>query len=191
LSPSQQTNPGGSSEIEQQERVALGQGDQLLSLYGIAVQKRINLDNLMWQVPVLSITAQAFLLTIALGPTTRWAGRFAAACLGCVVAIATVQLLLKQRLHEEGHSRWLQEVEELAGLPAQHPPRRMNRLLAGTDSFPEARLSPLTKLRSYQVWVVVLSLFGVVDALVILLGVLHGVTGLHVWDLLDTPAPPS
>jgi hypothetical protein len=41
--------------------------DQLISLLGVYASQYASYTALMWQVPALSLTAQAFLLTLALG----------------------------------------------------------------------------------------------------------------------------
>jgi hypothetical protein len=91
--------------------------------------QRSSLDQMMWQVPALSLTAQSFLLQLALGATTRWPSRLLAGMLGLVAALAAIQLLLKHRFYEELHSFWLERVarrdDQAAGLrwiaPDHHP----------------------------------------------------------------------
>lgn len=56
-------------------------------------------DALLWQPPVLAMTAQAFLLTIALGHESGPIARFIAAGLGLWVTYLSVQLMLKHNLH--------------------------------------------------------------------------------------------
>ena len=49
-----------------------GQADD--ATYGALATRRLQWDNLLWQVPILGLTAQAFLFTIALDPgSTRFA----------------------------------------------------------------------------------------------------------------------
>jgi hypothetical protein len=48
-------------------------GDEIV--YQAVVARRLQWDNLVWQVPLLSLTAQAFLFTIALGSGTTMVAR--------------------------------------------------------------------------------------------------------------------
>lgn len=80
--------------------------------YEIVVARRQAYDALLWQTPVLSLTALAFLLTIALAPeTTLWGRRFAST-LALVAAVASVQLMWKHRFMEVRDSRLLKAFEE-------------------------------------------------------------------------------
>jgi hypothetical protein len=45
--------------------------DQLISLLGVYANQYASCTTLLWQVPALSLTAQAFLLTIALSNPRR------------------------------------------------------------------------------------------------------------------------
>ena len=80
------------------------------ALLQVASYRRYVTDQMMWQVPVLSLTAQSFLLTIAFGSGSR-AGRAISAGLAAVAAVAAVQLLLKHRYNEETASRALERLE--------------------------------------------------------------------------------
>lgn len=42
--------------------------EEMLVMYQVVAARRQNFDAMVWQVPALSLTAQAFLLVIALGP---------------------------------------------------------------------------------------------------------------------------
>jgi hypothetical protein len=41
--------------------------EEMLVMYQVVAARRQNFDSMLWQVPALSLTAQAFLLVIALG----------------------------------------------------------------------------------------------------------------------------
>lgn len=83
----------------------------LAAIYQSLAARRLGYDTLMWQVPVLSLTAQAFLLTIALGSASRPAARLASAILSFVVAIISLQLMAKHRHNEEIDSRLAERLE--------------------------------------------------------------------------------
>ena len=69
-------------------------------MYQVVAARRQNFDSMLWQVPALSLTAQAFLLVIALGSGSGHLARIAAGLLSAVTALMSVQLLLRRRLHE-------------------------------------------------------------------------------------------
>ena len=61
-------------------------------MYQVVAARRQNFDSLLWQVPALSLTAQAFLLVIALGSGSGHLARIAAGLLSAVTALMSVQL---------------------------------------------------------------------------------------------------
>lgn len=142
-------------------------------------ERRQSLDQMMWQVPVLSLTAQSFLLTIGLSASTRWAGRIVAAFLGLVAAVAAIQLLLKHRYHEEMTARWLERFAQVRGWPNiydldaaeafAYRGRRHDWRRAGLGPWHGVRRS-LTARRSPYVWISALALFGLGHLLVLAAG---------------------
>jgi hypothetical protein len=98
------------AEQRQQESIEL---DGLpLEVLIAAEGRRQSYDQMMWQVPGLSLTAQSFLLTIALGSSSTPVARFASGLLAFIAALATIQLLLKQRYAELEWSLWLDRATE-------------------------------------------------------------------------------
>lgn len=79
--------------------------------YQILAARRQAYDQLLWQTPVLSLTAQAFLLTIALGAGNSSAARFLSASLSLVTALASILLMAKHRYYEVIASKALQKYE--------------------------------------------------------------------------------
>jgi len=143
-------------------------GDEVAAtVFQTVEEKRHNLDQMMWQVPTLSLTAQAFLLTIGLGAETSWVGRLTAAFLGLIAAGAAIQLLLKHRYHEELHARWLEQFAEARSWPTPAPRQLEAFAYQGTehswkrDNRWRARLRwYLAKRGSPYVWIAALALFG-------------------------------
>ena len=87
--------------------------ESLRLAYQASLQRLIEADSKLWQVPGLSLTAQAFLLTIALGSRNDSPGeRLAAAFLGLVVAIASIQLMARHRYHSKCDVALLREIEK-------------------------------------------------------------------------------
>lgn len=70
----------------------------------------------MWQTPALGLTAQAFLLTISLDTSNTTSSRALAAALGAVVALLSVQLMIKHEFHLR-LDRWqLRRLEDRLGI---------------------------------------------------------------------------
>jgi hypothetical protein len=87
-----------------------------LSLYETIANRRATYDTMLWQAPVLSLTAQAFLFTIALGPGNSRLSRLLAGALALITALGSMQLMAKQRIHEKIDNHLLALHEERTGL---------------------------------------------------------------------------
>jgi len=118
---------------------------------------------MLWQVPSLGLTAQAFLLTISLSPGTGALARVASSALAALAALMSMQLMAKHRHHELVDSRLLESIEirlEFPIAPHAHPTER------ATAAAVEV-VAPggwWTKLSSYRVWMTGLSAFATVSA---------------------------
>ncbi len=66
----------------------------------------------MWQVPVLSLTAQAFLFTITLDSQATRGAQILAAVLALVASLTSIQLMAKHRHHEVSDAKWLESFEK-------------------------------------------------------------------------------
>lgn len=128
--------------------------EQQFVLYQVVAARRLGLDSMMWQAPGLGLTAQAFLMTIALGPGTGQLAQITAGLLSAVVSFISVQLLMKHRHHELVDSIWLQDFEKKWHLPEVHA--------AASTRNGSISMNRLEKLRSHKVWIVGLGTFGLV-----------------------------
>jgi hypothetical protein len=88
--------------------------EEMLVMYQVVAARRQNFDSMLWQVPALSLTAQAFLLAISLGSGSGHLATIAAGLLSAVTALMSVQLLQRQRLHELADARWLHNFDRVA-----------------------------------------------------------------------------
>jgi hypothetical protein len=77
--------------------------DQVVALLGIYAGQVGSYTTLLWQVPALSLTAQSFLLTIALSSGNGTAARITAAALSAVISAASYALMHDQRGHAINH----------------------------------------------------------------------------------------
>jgi hypothetical protein len=128
--------------------------EEMLVQYQVVAARRQNFDLMVWQVPALTLTAQAFLLVIALGSGSGHLARIAAGLLSAVTALMSVQLLLRQRLHEVADTRWLHDFEDSRGWEPIHQRPAARVAAAGM------RARGLARLPSHQLWITGLVLFG-------------------------------
>jgi hypothetical protein len=89
-----------------QPKLTPGTPDQLISLLGVYAAQYASYTTLLWQVPALSLTAQAFLLTIALSHANGTSAKVTAAALSAVISAASYALMHDQR----GHANYFGEL---------------------------------------------------------------------------------
>ena len=87
---------------------------ELLTVWQVVAARRASYDAMMWQTPALGMTAQAFLLTLALGSGASNSARMISAALSILISLMVVHLLAKHRRNEFLDSLVLEEIE--AGL---------------------------------------------------------------------------
>jgi hypothetical protein len=75
--------------------------------YGIVAARRTQFDQLVWQVPVLSLTAQAFLFSIALSADATMPARRITCGLSFLMTLLCLYLMIKHRQAEVADSEWL------------------------------------------------------------------------------------
>ncbi len=93
--------------------------DTLTSLLGVYATQFGSYTTLLWQVPALGLTAQAFLMTIALGYRSSTTARLIASLLSSFIACASFALMHHQRgraINHGGLAKKLSEKLELAQL---------------------------------------------------------------------------
>jgi len=117
---------------------------------------------MLWQAPALALTAQAFLLTIALGGNAiSVSARALAAALGLVVACMSMQLMAKHRYLRELDNAWLTVMEKEIGLAPI--------AARGLEPGEGPRRSLAHRARSYVVWEVGLALFALTNMAILLI----------------------
>jgi len=135
-------------------------------VYAVVAARRTQFDNLLWQVPVLTITAQAFLFTIALGADTRPTARIVSCALSLLITFLTIHLFTRHRQAEITDAHWLEQYEQgrygsgqAHGLVWQHARNGTDPAIGWFSAF--------ARLAGVKTWAIGLSLFGLA-ALVIL-----------------------
>ncbi|NUT47400.1 MAG: hypothetical protein HOV94_08835 [Saccharothrix sp.] len=137
-------------------------------VYAAVAARRTQFDNLLWQVPVLTITAQAFLFTIALSADTRPVGRIVACVLSLLVTFLTLHLFTRHRQAEITDAHWLADYEDgRYGAGQAHGPVWQK---ARNDTDPDAGwFSPLVRLVGFKTWAIGLSLFGLAATVILVM----------------------
>jgi hypothetical protein len=152
-------------------------GDELatvLTTYEVLGQRRANYDQMGWQTPALSFTAQAFLFSFALAPDATRFGRVLASLLALVISAASIQLMRKHLYLELIDAAILQNVEEAIlayrRVGQETPPhtraetRRIGLTLESGEPITPGRSN---RIDSPRFWTGALALFGVAALVII------------------------
>lgn len=124
-----------------------------------------------WQVPIISLTAQAFLFTIALGPDSSPIARYFASGLSILVTILCMLLMARHRQADIADAEWLADLEasrkgEPELLAHGHPWRRRRD---ATDILAGTPLNLVKRWTVFVVWEVGLLIFGLAALAIIVL----------------------
>jgi len=92
----------------------------VVALYQTVSSRRISYDSLIWQTPILGLTAQAFLFTAALSHGNTHVARYIAASLAGLTSLMSMQLMSKHRHHEVIDNQMLQQIEKENDWPPFH-----------------------------------------------------------------------
>lgn len=118
------------------------------------------MDALMWQVPALSIAAQAFLLSIALNAESSGFAAGMAAVLALIASLSSIQLMTKHRFLEVRDSIWLEQFERKHQLDTDHAqPEKPSD---------DGLTSILVGISSYKLWLGTLAVFGLAAVIILL-----------------------
>lgn len=150
----------------------------LAALLGVYATQFGSYTTLLWQVPALSLTAQAFLMTIALSDDSNMA-RLIASVLSIMIAGTSISLMHNQRGHAINHGVLALRVSRKLGLA-----RELGKL-AIHDAKPEFADAETVWVgwdrHIYHVWKICLGLFIAADVTVIILTVITIFTGSNSW----------
>lgn len=128
------------------------------AVYEVLALRRLQWDNLIWQVPALSLTGQAFLFSIALGPDSSTLARLISSGLAFILSTASVFLIAKHRQAEITDSNWLQELEQ--NMPDEYKIHGAHwAVRRNATTVAVAGLNWLPLPRGFLTWVIVLALF--------------------------------
>jgi hypothetical protein len=139
--------------------------DTLLTLLNVNTAQFGSYTTMLWQVPALGLTAQAFLLTIALGVGSTAAARITASALSVVIATASWRLMHTQRGRAINQAELARRVSSALSL---------KQFLGGdirvSDAMPEETNAPNVwdvDHIIYHIWRTCMALFILADIVII------------------------
>jgi hypothetical protein len=131
-------------------------------LYQIVADRRLQYENLLWQVPAISLTAQAFLFSISMGANDPVA-RIASSLLSLIVSIISIMLMASHRLAGRKDALWLERFEQqeldVGAWGAHGTAFEAQQDIADLDAGWVGNLIPIKQM--FTVWVVGLACFGI------------------------------
>ena len=93
--------------------------DARLAIYQAVASRRNAYDALLWQIPALSLTAQAFLFATVLASASSRTSQIIASVLATSVSIASLLALRRFRVGQHTDSLLLERIEESLGASAE------------------------------------------------------------------------
>lgn len=169
----------GSSD-ENLERGAEAQSElEGLEQYAVVANRRQQWDTLLWQMPTMALTGEAFLFTISLGGSTSQTGRIVASLLALVVAVSSLHSLSAHRLSELADSHWLHEYEIRRGAAEVHGVSwRERRMAVIREQLQSPKLSDRLVARTYrfrsiEVWFWTMVLIALTATAVLVIATVH------------------
>lgn len=143
------------------------------ALYQAVAERRLQYENLLWQVPAVSLTAQAFLFSVALSQNIDSFPQILSGVLALTVSVISIMLMASHHRAESRDAHWLERFEQQelgAGAWGAHGAAFRSQYVADPDAGWVANLLHLRLM--FQVWVVGLGMFGLVAILMIVKTVL-------------------
>jgi len=158
----------------------------LAANYGALSARRNHFDTLLWQAPVIALTAQAFLFLIALTASSTPLARIVAMLLSLLFTVASIVILIKHRYHELLDADLLRKFEDAHRLyPIHAHPDVRARLVEAFSTVPPdpaaladegaaARRRPgYLGIRGFRVWLGAFGLTGAMAVAVIVITVVR------------------
>lgn len=153
---------------------AVGHAREIFS-YQMLFTRETEKDAELWQAPALALTAQAFLLTIALNKESTAASVYLAAAIGILVACLAMQLMAKHRFLKGLDLAEMHRLENHLGM--RNIGRRSYFFPSDNYNVPDEmtdkvfgapkRQGYFLRLQSYRVWMVGLAVFAAANASII------------------------
>lgn len=138
-------------------------------VYTVVAARRTAFDTLMWQVPALGLTAQAFLLTIAYGSSSSDASRCISGGLAIAVALVAIQTMRKHQANEVTDSKLLEEIEEAFGVEVAGGRPHARPAVRGAAVENLMFRQWLVQRKSARLWLASLSMFALAAGVAIVI----------------------
>ncbi len=145
--------------------------DSVIASYQVTSSRRLQYENLMWQVPALSLSAQAVLISVTLDSDNSPENRVVTSMLSAMVGIISIQLLQKHRYHEVLESKQLEVIENTYDLLNIHAPIKIRSVVL------KHKRSRIESLSGFSVWRLALFIFaltGIATSIIALNAVIEG-----------------
>jgi colanic acid biosynthesis protein WcaH len=124
----------------------------LIAQYEALNNRRNSFNQLLWQAPALSLTAQAFLFSIIFSKDVNWESQLPTSALACFTALASLHLLVKHRVGEVDAAKRLQRLERDNGFDPVNGPGYVDQDPLNSPWY--------IQQSAYRLWFILLSLFG-------------------------------
>ncbi|MGO4649086.1 hypothetical protein AB4305_29690 [Nocardia sp. 2YAB30] len=139
-------------------------------VYQTVADRRLQYENLLWQVPTVSLTAQAFLFSIVMGADNEPLAQIASSLLALIISLISIMLMASHRLAGRKDALWLERFEQQelhAGAWGAHGTAfETQQDVADLDAGWVGTLIPMRQM--FTVWVVGLACFGMTAIFMIL-----------------------
>ena len=151
------------------------------TIYEVLSNRRNLRDDLLWRAPALGLTAQAFLLTIALNSASSIFAKFFSSFLALITSFMSMQLMAKHRYFEKLDNLHIEQLEEINGLIKYHGNHENLKNILDQDKKEKLDIKmhkiacifdKFLKLSSYHVWMFGLSMFAMVSFAVMIISVI-------------------
>ena len=145
---------------------------QLQDFYQIVNSRRLQWDNLFWQVPLISISGVSFLFTIIFNPATSHFSRIISCFLAIVVSSASLSTLARHRLSEVHDANLLAGIELLRFKVSVHGQgfkevrKKFNKSHGKKYDLWDFIVRGSNQGRAYPVWIAVFIIFILVAILI-------------------------
>ena len=133
-----------------------------IATYEVSSAKRLQYENLMWQVPALSLSAQAVLISVTLNSDNSPSSRLITSMLSALVGFISIQLLQKHRYHEVLESKQLEEIEKQYKITNIHGPVTER---AKSLNHMQDRIESLSGFKIWRFALLVFALTGIVTTI--------------------------
>lgn len=138
-------------------------------VYEVVGFRRQTSETMAWQAPIMSLTAQAFLMMIALGPGYSRLARFIAALISIATNLASWQTMARHRMFEHEDAKWLNQYERrIRGEQDDPRPLPHDRLAIAKGAAEKCRKSKKFYARclgfkAFHLWTIITVIFAAVS----------------------------